>query len=158
SSQAPTPPREGPEDASSPTWGNATLTANEGGLSKDVPLTQGKSAAPIPPAPAADHFPRKADESADRSRAQFLGLRPWGRGAGRLGEPGTLREPPGHQSAAPPKGPGASERASPDGPNLSPHGRSAANPGVPFASPLADEAASLTGTPAERLHANVLGE
>jgi hypothetical protein len=113
SPRATTPSREAAENPSSPNPGDETLTTNEGGLSKDVPLSPGKSAARTNSASAEDRFPRRADESADRPRAGFPSPWPWGQEAGRPSDAGALTEPTGRQGGDPPKGIGGSGQATP---------------------------------------------
>jgi DNA-directed RNA polymerase specialized sigma24 family protein len=108
------PGRDGSETSSGPNQGDETLTTNEGGLSKDVPLAQGKSATPTNAASAEDRLPRKADESADRLRAGFPSPRPWGQEADRPGDAGALQEPNARQGGDRPIPLGGSGQATPD--------------------------------------------
>jgi DNA-directed RNA polymerase specialized sigma24 family protein len=160
SPRATAPSGAGPENSSSPGWGDETLTANQGVLSKDVPLSQGESAAPTNSASAEDRFPSKADESADRPPAGVPSPRPPGQEAGRPSDAGALPEPTGRQGGDPPKGIGGSEGASSDWPRHLLRVRSATNARNEFSSAPADglteETAPLTGALANPVHAKPL--
>jgi hypothetical protein len=149
SPQATAPSREDSGNSSGPNRSDKTLTANEGGLSKDTPLAHGK-------------FPRKADESADRPHAEFPSQGPTRQEARHPSDAGAPPEPTGLQGGDPPKGIGGSERAPPDWTKLLTRVRSTVNPRDQFSSGpadgLTDATASLTGVLTDRLHAAPLKE